>query len=66
MGKKIFGWLLFGWMAIAVVGASNDMVKHGGIRLGTELAAVVVCGALAALGLVLALGKSKTPTDPKQ
>lgn len=63
MGRKIAGWLLFGWMAVAVTGASNDLIKHGGVRLGSELAAVVVCGALAAIGLLLALGKSKPPSD---
>lgn len=66
MGKKIFGWVLFAWMAIATVGASGDLMKHGGVRFGTELAAVVVCCTLAILGLALALGKSKPPTEPKR
>jgi hypothetical protein len=66
MGKRIFGWVLFAWMAIATVGALGDIRQHGGVRFGTELAAAIVCCSLAALGLVLALGKSKPPTEPKQ
>jgi len=63
MVKKILGWLLFVWMSIAVIGASRDMLTHGGVRLGAELGAAVFCAVLAVLGLVMALSRPPRKDD---
>lgn len=66
MVRRILGWLLFAWMAIAVIGGGSEAFKHAknGTRFGTELAAVAVCAVLAGIGLTMALGKAKPPGKP--
>ena len=65
MGRRIFGGVLFLWMAASGVGLFKEggIREHAGTRLIVDLFIMVVVAALAALGLVMLLGKSKKPTD---
>lgn len=68
MIRKVFGWLLFGWMTIAVVGGGSEAFKHArsGTPFWTNVAACVCCAALAGIGLTMALGKTQPPAQPPQ
>ena len=66
MWKRIFGAALFVWMAAATFGSTKDMLSHQGVRQATEIAAIVVCAALALIGLIMAVAPAKPlPPDDK-
>jgi hypothetical protein len=64
MIKRIFGLLLFIWMACAIVSSAPETFRHHGTRFQTEMAVLVFCSALAALGLVLVFRKQPPAEEP--
>jgi hypothetical protein len=64
MGKRIFGWVLFIWMSMCVVGAGREMLSHGGVWLASDVGACLFCVAVGLIGLAMELGKTKSPKPP--
>jgi hypothetical protein len=59
MVKKIIGWILFAWMAIAGIGVVYELPSLTGFEFWVNVGILVLCIALAGLGLKLALSKPK-------
>lgn len=64
MWRRIVGWIVFVWFTISFVGASRDVFAQEGVRRGTTIGAAIFCGAVALVGLAMALGKDKPNEQP--
>jgi hypothetical protein len=66
MWRRIFGGLLFLWMAAATIGASLQLRDKHGTPFWTGVGAAVFCGSLAAIGLKMVFHKAKANKDPQE
>jgi hypothetical protein len=65
--KRIFGWILFAWMALCIVGlfVENGPGPGGATGLGMKVGIGAFMVAVAIIGLMMGLGKN-TDTGPPQ